>query len=64
MKFNELNKNTGMVSFTKDGTAAYFTRYGNILTKSDSYSMQLYSAESEDGQKWKKPQFQPFNESV
>ncbi len=52
-KFNSVNKNTGSVSFSKDGKKAYFTRNGDVANKKNEYTMQLYEAESDDGVKWK-----------
>ncbi|MEO1624576.1 MAG: OmpA family protein [Bacteroidota bacterium] len=52
-KINELNKNTGPISFTADGTTAVFTRNSKVANKKNTYPMQLFSAESSDGKKWK-----------
>lgn len=52
-KLNDLNKHCGPVSFTKDQKTVIFTRTGQTLGKNNSYNIQLYSAESDDGKKWK-----------
>ncbi len=52
-KLNDLNKHCGPVSFTKDKKKVIFTRTGQVLGKNKSYNIQLYSAESDDGKKWK-----------
>ncbi len=52
-KLNDLNKHCGPVSFTADAKTVVFTRTGQMLGKNNSYNIQLYSAESEDGKKWK-----------
>lgn len=52
-KLNDLNKHCGPVSFTEDGKMVIFTRSGQEAAKDNSYNIQLYSAESEDGKKWK-----------
>ncbi|MEM9922029.1 MAG: OmpA family protein, partial [Bacteroidota bacterium] len=52
-KINELNKNTGPITFSADGSLAVFSRNSKVANKKDIYPMQLYSAESADGNKWK-----------
>ncbi len=52
-KINELNKNTGPITFTADGKLAIFSSNAKEPNKKDIYPMQLYSAETHDGSKWK-----------
>jgi len=52
-KLNSSRKNTGMATFTADGTAFYFSRNGNTMSKQNAYCLQLYGAKSKDGKKWK-----------
>lgn len=59
-KFTELNKNTGNISFTKDGKFAFFCRNSNEPSKNDSYNMQLYSSEASDNGGWRKVKLLPF----
>ena len=52
-KINIPRKNTGMATFTADGTAMYFSRNGHHLDKHDAYCLQLYVSKSNDGKRWK-----------
>ena len=52
-KLNVARKNTGMATFTADGTSFYFSRNGNTMSKQNAYCLQLYGASSKDGKKWK-----------
>ncbi|MFT5383213.1 MAG: outer membrane protein OmpA-like peptidoglycan-associated protein [Saprospiraceae bacterium] len=52
-KLNDLNKHCGPVSFTKDKKTVIFTRTGQDRGKNNAYNIQLFSAESDDGKKWK-----------
>jgi len=52
-KLNVARKNTGMATFTADGTVLYFSRNGNTMSKQNAYCLQLYGARSKDGKKWK-----------
>ena len=60
LKFSELNKNTGNISFTANEKFAYFCRNSNISSKNGTYNMQLYSAESNGKNNWKKIKLIPF----
>jgi len=59
-KINDLNKHCGPVSFTEDKKTVVFTRTGETAGKDNSYNLQLYSAESDDGKKWKNVKVLPF----
>ncbi len=59
-KINDLNKHCGPVSFTEDKKTVIFTRTGETAGKDNSYNIQLYSAESDDGKKWKNVKILPF----
>jgi len=59
-KINDLNKHSGPVSFSKDGKIVIFTRTSQIASKKNAYNIQLYSAEAEDGKKWKNVQLLSF----
>ncbi len=59
-KINELNKHCGPLSFNGDQNFIVFTRSGTDSGKNDTYNMQLYYSESNDGSKWKKPKIFPF----
>lgn len=52
-KINDLNKHSGPVSFTKDNKTIVFSRTGYTTGKNNTYNIQLYSASSDDGNKWK-----------
>ena len=59
-KLNDLNKHCGPVSFTKDKKTVIFTRTGQDAGKNNSYNIQLFSAQSEDGKKWKNVELLSF----
>ncbi len=59
-KFTELNKNTGNISFTANEKFAYFCRNSNTTSKNGTYNMQLFSAESNGKNGWKKVKLIPF----
>ena len=52
-KLNELNKNVGNPSFTADEKTVFFTKNNNELNKNSAYSLQLFQANSEEGERWK-----------
>jgi outer membrane protein OmpA-like peptidoglycan-associated protein len=52
-KFSELNKNTGNASFTADGKEVFFARNSVDESRSNSFNMQIYTAHSKDGVRWK-----------
>ncbi len=52
-KLNDLNKHCGPVSFTEDKKTVVFSRSSQDAAKDNSYNIQLYTAQSEEGQKWK-----------
>lgn len=52
-KINEFNKNTGPITFTANGKYAVFSKNSNEANKAGAYSLQLYSAETSDGNKWR-----------
>ncbi len=51
-KVNELNKNTGNLTFTKAGEDIFFCRNSLIPSKTGHYNMQLYTANAKDGLNW------------
>jgi len=53
-KLSEVNKNTGNASFSADGTEVYFTRNDNVLNKRETYNLQLFRAENNGSNRWKK----------
>ena len=59
-KLSEVNKNTGNASFSSDGQEVFFTRNDNELNRSDTYNLQLYRAENNGNNKWKKAEKLPF----
>jgi tetratricopeptide (TPR) repeat protein/outer membrane protein OmpA-like peptidoglycan-associated protein len=59
-KLNNLNDNTGSVSFTADSKEVYFCRNSDFPDKNNTYNMQIYSAESKDGEKWSNVEKLPF----
>lgn len=59
-KINDARKNTGMATFQPDGSAMLFTRNGTSLNKKDAYCLQLFEAQSKDGQHWEKAEVVPF----
>jgi hypothetical protein len=59
-KLNELNKHCGPISFNSDQNFVVFTRTGTNPGKNDTYNMQLYYSETNNGTKWKKPKVVSF----
>jgi outer membrane protein OmpA-like peptidoglycan-associated protein len=59
-KVNELNKNTGNLTFTKTGSEVFFCRNGVTPSKTGAYNMQLYTAAAKDGMNWQHVQMLPF----
>ncbi|MEN9610723.1 MAG: OmpA/MotB protein [Bacteroidota bacterium] len=59
-KVNELNKNTGNLTFTKTGSEIFFCRNSVIPSKTGAYNMQLYTAAAKDGMNWQHIQILPF----
>lgn len=59
-KLNKLNENTGSVSFTADNKEMFFCRNSDMPDKSETYNMQIFSAESTDGEKWRNIEKMPF----
>lgn len=53
-KINDARKNTGMATFQPSGASMFFTRNGNHLNKQNAYCLQLYGAQSSDGESWEK----------
>lgn len=51
-KITATNKVTANASFTADGKHIYFCRNSMNLSKSKTYTMQLYTAETTDGEHW------------
>ena len=51
-KLTATNKVTANASFTADGKHIYFCRNSMSLSKSKTYTMQLYTAETTDGEHW------------
>jgi outer membrane protein OmpA-like peptidoglycan-associated protein/tetratricopeptide (TPR) repeat protein len=52
-KLSEVNKNTGNASLPADGSEIYFTRNDNVLNKQQTYTLQIYRAESAGEDRWK-----------
>ena len=59
-KLNKLNENTGSVSFTADNKEMFFCRNSDMPDKGNTYNMQIFSAESKDGEKWGNVEKMPF----
>ncbi len=59
-KLNATNKNTGNATVSADGKEIYFTRNDNELNKQNTYSLQIYQAESAGKNRWKKVTKLPF----
>jgi len=59
-KINDARKNTGMATFQPDGSAMFFTRNGVSLNKKNAYCLQLFEAQSTDGQHWERAEVVPF----
>lgn len=59
-KFNELNKHCGPLSFNADQNVVIFARTGKESGKNDTYNMQLYYSETNNGTKWKSPKVLSF----
>lgn len=59
-KLNELNMHCGPVTISADKQLAIFSRTAATPDKNNTYNIQLYSAVSEDGNKWKKVELLPF----
>ena len=59
-KINDARKNTGMATFQPDGSVMFFTRNGVSLNKKNAYCLQLFEAQSKDGQHWEKAEVVPF----
>ena len=53
-KINDARKNTGMATFQPSGASMFFTRNGNHLNKQNAYCLQLYEAQSANGENWEK----------
>jgi len=49
-----------MATFQPDGSAMFFTRNGTSLNKKNAYCLQLFKANSTDGQNWNKAAVVPF----
>ena len=60
-KLNALNKNTSCISITADKKEVFFTRNSMRASKNDVYNMQLYSAKSTNGKRWKNVELLPFS---
>ncbi len=58
-RINELNKNTGPASFTKDGKTMVFSRNSYEESNRGELTLQLFMAKRENG-KWKKGKKIPF----
>ena len=52
-KFNDLNINSGPISFTADNQLAVFSRNSKTANNSDEYPMQLYTARADQDGKWR-----------
>ena len=60
-KINELNKNTGPVTFNREGNEIIYTQNSSVANRRDQYPMQLYHASmEEEGSKWKGKEVIPF----
>ena len=59
-KINEMNRNTGSVSFISNDKIAYFARNSSTPNKAGIYNMQLFKAEA-DGNNWHNIEILPFN---
>ena len=59
-KLAVLNKNTSAASFTKNGKEIFFARNSMKANKNKTFTMQLYSAKSEDGVHWTQVEALPF----
>jgi outer membrane protein OmpA-like peptidoglycan-associated protein/tetratricopeptide (TPR) repeat protein len=59
-KLNNVNENTGSVSFTADNKEMFFCRNSDMPDKGNSFNMQIFSAESKDGEKWGNIEKMPF----
>jgi outer membrane protein OmpA-like peptidoglycan-associated protein/tetratricopeptide (TPR) repeat protein len=59
-KINEMNRNTGSVSFTSNDKTAYFAQNSSISNKAGTYNMQIFKAEA-DGNNWHNIEILPFN---
>ena len=52
-KFNDLNINSGPISFTADNKLAVFSRNSKTANNADEYPMQLYTAKADQDGKWR-----------
>lgn len=59
-KLNELNKHCGPVSINNNQQEVIFTRTSVYPGRGNVYNMQLYSAESENGRRWRKVKLLSF----
>ena len=59
-KLNNVNENTANISFTADNKEMFFCRNSNVSDKGGTYNMQIFSAESKDGEKWRNIEKLPF----
>ncbi len=59
-KINEMNRNTGSVSFTSNDKIAYFAQNSSTSNKAGIYNMQIFKAEA-DGNNWHNIETLPFN---
>ena len=59
-KLNNINQNTGSASFTADEKEMFFCRNSDVPDKTNTYNMQIFSAESAGGEKWYNIEKMPF----
>ena len=52
-RLTELNRNTSNASFTKDSKRIYYCKNNEESAKNGNYNMQIYTAETGDGEHWK-----------
>ena len=59
-KINEMNRNTGSISFTSNDKVAYFAQNNGVTSKAGTYNMRILKAVA-DGNGWHNIEDLPFN---
>jgi peptidoglycan-associated lipoprotein len=59
-KINELNRNTGSITFTSNGKKAFYAQNSAVAGKSGNYNLQLFTAENHNNS-WQNIELLPFN---
>lgn len=59
-KINEMNRNTGSISFTSNDKFAYFAQNNSVTNKAGVYNMRILKAEA-DGNGWQNIENLPFD---